>query len=61
MDKIRGVVNYHSEVQVGKNYEGQRVVEIRFANNGGTLVTVIDTATAARLIRQLRNALDNSL
>lgn len=59
MDEIRGVVNYYSEVNLGKTYEGQRVAELRFSCNGDTTVVVIDTATAAKLIRQLRKVLDD--
>lgn len=59
MDEIRGVVNYYSEVNLGKTYEGQRVAELRFSRNGDTTVVVIDTATAAKLIRQLRKVLDD--
>ena len=55
---INGAVYYSSKVQVGYNYEQKQVVELRFSTSLYTNVVIIDKATAARLINQLRRALD---
>lgn len=62
-DQIRGEVYYWSEVQTGINWEDKSVVELRFTSQitdktYNSSVVVVDRATAARLINQLRRALD---
>jgi hypothetical protein len=63
MSDFSGVVNQKCDVLVGPNWEGQNVVEMRFIYSpnpkmvSGTTV-VIDTATAAKLIRQLQEGLE---
>lgn len=60
--RISGLVHISSEARVGKNYEGTPVAELTFyyqnANRRDTSTIVVDRATAARLINQLRRALD---
>lgn len=63
-EKIRGVVYITSEVRVGKNFEDESVVELKFSEQTTDKLryvstVVIDKATASRLINQLRRALDN--
>lgn len=63
MDEIRGAIHTSSEVRAGTNYEGAEVVELRCfyfdgAKSSRSSVTVVDRATAARLINQLRRVLD---
>lgn len=61
--RISGLIHISSEVVAGQNYEGQGVVQMKFhyptsskTNSSSTIV--VDRATAARLINQLRRALD---
>lgn len=61
--RINGAIHIHSEVEIGTNWEMDGVVELRFSlptngNNSSTSVVVVDRPTAARLINQLRRALD---
>lgn len=53
------VVHTFSHVTIGP-YNGKEVVELHFVGPGTDNWIVIDRATAARLINQLRRELDNS-
>lgn len=62
-DPIRGIVHIHSEVRSGENWDNQRVVELKFTYHDNDkkeshIPVVVDRATAARLINQLRKVLD---
>ena len=49
----------YSEVKAGPNSEGKPVVKLRFEDGqNSAAVVVVDRATAARLINQLRKELD---
>lgn len=52
-------VHTYSDVTVGP-YNGKEVVELHFVAPGTDNWIVVDRATAARLINQLRRALDDS-
>ena len=58
MARINGLVHYASEVRTGTNWEDKQVVQLRFSVNNYTSTVSVDRATAARLINQLRRALD---
>lgn len=62
-DRILGVFYHSPEVKAGVDFEGKAVVEIT-AHRTNVNVTerqrlVLDRASAAKLINQLRRALDN--
>lgn len=61
--KIRGLVHINSMIRAGRNFEDERVVELIFeaaqnANHLSHTTVVVDRATAARMINQLRKVLD---
>lgn len=56
--RVIKAVYYHSEVSTDRNLEGKDVVKLHLTFNNNSTVLVIDRPTAARLINQLRRALD---
>lgn len=62
-ERIRGTRYIVSEVRIGDYWDGGQAVELKFSEQTSdkaryATTVVIDRATAARLINQLRRALD---
>jgi hypothetical protein len=56
--RVYGAAHTGSKVLAGVNYENQRVIQLSFESGSHNTIVVVDRATAARLINQLRRVLD---